>query len=220
MRYLLDTHTFYWCDHDPAKLSAAVAAVLLDPANDVFISTINIWEVVVKSALNKLSLQNPIDRLVEEQCRVNGFRLLAVEGELFLHVLRQVLELHFADTILMLEAQTVGLHLENDGGLEFCAVLECEVLEFDFFLGRGGTGEGGKAEEKRQCFHEWCGGLPGQFRGQSSLGRRNGKSHSPLIQEIFPGRPSQASPGAPSLSVDAPERGPQVTVQPNNQHQP
>ena len=80
MRYLLDTHTFYWCDHDPAKLSTAVAAVLLDLANDVFISTINIWEVVVKSALNKLSLQNPINRLVEEQCRVNGFRLLPVEA--------------------------------------------------------------------------------------------------------------------------------------------
>jgi PIN domain nuclease of toxin-antitoxin system len=80
MKYLLDTHVFYWWDHEPTKLSATAMSAIKDPANDIYVSTINIWKVVVKSALNKLTLQNPIEQLVQTQCRVNAFRLLAVEA--------------------------------------------------------------------------------------------------------------------------------------------
>lgn len=80
MNYLLDTHTFYWWDHEPGKLSAGALAAIKAPVNTVFLSVVNIWEVVLKSSLNRLNLQNPVERLVETQCLVNGFRLLPVEA--------------------------------------------------------------------------------------------------------------------------------------------
>jgi PIN domain nuclease of toxin-antitoxin system len=53
---LLDTHTFLWhADGDP-RMSLTATALLLDPANPLFLSVATVWEIAIKVHLNKLAL--------------------------------------------------------------------------------------------------------------------------------------------------------------------
>ena len=53
MKLLLDTHVLLWAAGEPAKLSAAARALLLDEANDLFFSSASLWEVVIKRGLGR-----------------------------------------------------------------------------------------------------------------------------------------------------------------------
>ena len=59
MKLLLDTHTFLWhADGDP-KMSAAATALLIDPANELFLSMASVWELAIKMGLKKLTVSAP-----------------------------------------------------------------------------------------------------------------------------------------------------------------
>ena len=53
MRLLLDTHLLVWAMGSPERLSAALAAMLQDPANTPFFSVASLWELVIKQGLGK-----------------------------------------------------------------------------------------------------------------------------------------------------------------------
>ena len=53
MRLLLDTHLLVWAMGSPERLSAALAAMLQDPANTPVFSVASLWELVIKQALGK-----------------------------------------------------------------------------------------------------------------------------------------------------------------------
>jgi PIN domain nuclease of toxin-antitoxin system len=58
VKLLLDTHTFLWhADGDP-RVSAVATALLVDPANELFLSVATLWEVAIKVGLKKLALLN------------------------------------------------------------------------------------------------------------------------------------------------------------------
>ena len=77
MKLLLDTHAFIWWDGDPAKLSAAALAALRDPMNEVWLSVVSVWEMVIKAQLGKLTLRLPLVDIVNQQL-ANGLRLLPI----------------------------------------------------------------------------------------------------------------------------------------------
>ena len=79
MNLLLDTHAFFWWDQEPSKLSATADAAIRDPLNTVFISVVNVWEIVLKCEIRKMTLLDPIELLVSRQCATNGFGLLPIE---------------------------------------------------------------------------------------------------------------------------------------------
>lgn len=56
MIVLLDTHSFLWAAIDPEKLPERARKVVADPANEVCLSTISLWEISLKFALGKLAL--------------------------------------------------------------------------------------------------------------------------------------------------------------------
>jgi len=56
MRLLLDTHVFLWFITGDERLPEAFSKAICDPANDVFLSVVSIWESMVKHSLGKLSL--------------------------------------------------------------------------------------------------------------------------------------------------------------------
>ena len=56
MRYLLDTHTLLWWLSDKNKLNSAELKVLNDSDTTIFLSSVVIWEISVKSSLNKLDI--------------------------------------------------------------------------------------------------------------------------------------------------------------------
>ncbi len=56
MRLLLDTHALLWWHEGAAELSEGASAALLNPANTVYFSAVNIWEIQIKRHLGKLEL--------------------------------------------------------------------------------------------------------------------------------------------------------------------
>ena len=60
---LLDTHSFLWAAMEPQRLSAKMRKTIADPANQINLSTVSLWEISLKFALGKLELTgcNPDD---------------------------------------------------------------------------------------------------------------------------------------------------------------
>lgn len=54
MRLLLDTHIYLWFVHDNPKLGKR-ARIMIRDADEVFVSSASIWEIVIKASLGKLS---------------------------------------------------------------------------------------------------------------------------------------------------------------------
>jgi PIN domain nuclease of toxin-antitoxin system len=52
MRLLLDTHTFLWHSDGSPKISAQATALLVDPANELFLSIASVWEIAVTTGVN------------------------------------------------------------------------------------------------------------------------------------------------------------------------
>ena len=74
MKLLLDTHTFLWWLSSPNLLSQSAKLAIADPANEVCVSVITLWEIAIKRAIGKL--QAPVD-LQSDVARV-GFQLLSL----------------------------------------------------------------------------------------------------------------------------------------------
>jgi PIN domain nuclease of toxin-antitoxin system len=112
VKLLLDTHVFLWLLDTPEKLSERALGACRDRRNPLYFSIASAWEIQVKMQLGKLTLDDPLSKLVREQQAVNGVRLLAVE-------LPHVLELgelptHHKDPfdrLLAAQARVEDLHL-------------------------------------------------------------------------------------------------------------
>ena len=55
MKLLLDTHILLWVMRDARELSAA-ARDFIERADDVYVSSVSLWESAIKSAMGKLPL--------------------------------------------------------------------------------------------------------------------------------------------------------------------
>lgn len=56
MRLLLDTSTFIWLTGEPARLSTPAVEALNDPANELVLSHVSVWEICLKHLAGKLKL--------------------------------------------------------------------------------------------------------------------------------------------------------------------
>jgi PIN domain nuclease of toxin-antitoxin system len=54
VKLLLDTHALLWWLSDDRRLGPRVRALIADPSNDVLISVVSLWEIVVKRRIGKL----------------------------------------------------------------------------------------------------------------------------------------------------------------------
>ena len=73
-RLLLDTQALLLALADEPALSSSARSAIADPANDVFVSAVSIWEIAIKRALGKLKAPSGIAGVVEE----SGFQELVV----------------------------------------------------------------------------------------------------------------------------------------------
>ena len=87
MRLLLDTCTFLWLAGG-GSLSAAAAAAVRDPSNDVLLSAVSVWEIASKHRAGKLPLPESPDQLIPTERRLRGVAALAFDEESALQVLR------------------------------------------------------------------------------------------------------------------------------------
>lgn len=57
MKLLLDTHIVLWSLLEPARLTTRVAAELENPANDLWVSPLSIWEILVLAEKGRVILE-------------------------------------------------------------------------------------------------------------------------------------------------------------------
>jgi PIN domain nuclease of toxin-antitoxin system len=56
MAYLLDTHALLWVIGDSKQFSKKVAAIIEDQNNQIYVSSISLWEISLKFKIGKLNL--------------------------------------------------------------------------------------------------------------------------------------------------------------------
>jgi PIN domain nuclease of toxin-antitoxin system len=85
---LLDTCTFLWMVSEPERLSKPAAASLMDPDNEIFLSSVSSWEIALKFELGKLHLDRPPERYVPEERARHGVEPLSLDETATLHIHR------------------------------------------------------------------------------------------------------------------------------------
>ena len=78
MKLLLDTHTFLWHADASSQMSATATSLLVDPANELFLSMASVWEIAIKVGINKLTLSAPYATFMTRAITGYGVSLLPV----------------------------------------------------------------------------------------------------------------------------------------------
>jgi PIN domain nuclease of toxin-antitoxin system len=79
MRILLDTHIFLWFINADIRLSTNIRDAIRDPDNDVYLSSVSIWEVIVKYQVSKLSLPESPETYLPRQRDLHQIDSLALD---------------------------------------------------------------------------------------------------------------------------------------------
>ncbi len=74
MRLLLDTHIFLWGLLEPARLSQRVAAALEDPGNELWLSPIVVWEVLILAEKGRVVLEPDATSWIRQVLQTIPFR--------------------------------------------------------------------------------------------------------------------------------------------------
>jgi PIN domain nuclease of toxin-antitoxin system len=67
VKLLLDTHVLIWWVSDAARLSPDAIRAVSAPDNQVLISVVSVWEMVVKVGLGKLVVNPNVRELIQQQ---------------------------------------------------------------------------------------------------------------------------------------------------------
>ena len=85
MNLLLDTHVFLWSLLEPSRLKKQVAAALEDPANQLWISPLTTWELLVLAEKGRISLAPNAVEWLRRVFRTLPFKEAPLTHEIALH---------------------------------------------------------------------------------------------------------------------------------------
>jgi PIN domain nuclease of toxin-antitoxin system len=85
VRVLVDSNVLYWYLGDRAKLTPRVLKLLDDGSNDLYVSSVSLWELSIKVAKGKLTVPGNSIRSFYEQVDRIGITILTVTKG---HILR------------------------------------------------------------------------------------------------------------------------------------
>ena len=111
MKYLLDTHVVLWFFNDVKKLPKTTYHIILDPANEKYVSIASVWELAIKIGTGKLVFKGGVVRFFSMICK-NGFGLLPIKRS-HIKTLETLPLLHRDpfDRILVASAMAEGMSL-------------------------------------------------------------------------------------------------------------
>lgn len=112
MNLLLDTAAFLWFAAGDDRLPARTRSAVRDPGNDVWLSTVSVWEVVVKHQLGRLDLPGDAWSYTTTQRDRHGIDALAIDESALAHL-----------------AKLPAVHRDP-----FDRVLICQAIEHDLVL--------------------------------------------------------------------------------------
>jgi len=78
VKVLLDTHALLWWLSDSEKLGPAAREIVADPAHDILVSVVSLWEIAIKIRIGKLDAD--FDE-ISDAISAEGFTLLQIIPE-------------------------------------------------------------------------------------------------------------------------------------------
>ena len=79
MRVLLDTHAWLWLLSAPKRIESSTLRVLESPDNELYLSAVSSWEIVIKHATKKLDLPGAPAELMPEWMETTDVRILSID---------------------------------------------------------------------------------------------------------------------------------------------
>lgn len=116
MRVLLDTHVIVWALTDDIRLTDEARDIITDRNNDIFYSTVSVWEIVLKCNSKKNNLMIDPSELIE-YCEITGFIELNLKNNHVLAAMElntdeaDILHKDPFDRIILAQAKSEGLRL-------------------------------------------------------------------------------------------------------------
>ncbi len=77
MKYLIDTHIFIWFVENLPNLSQSIKNLIEDENNEIFISIASLWEISIKTSINKLQLNRKYEEILDV-LRDNSIEILPI----------------------------------------------------------------------------------------------------------------------------------------------
>jgi len=110
VKLLLDTCTFLWFQADSPDLSPAARGQILDPANEVYLSAVSVWEIARKYAQGRISLPSHPSTLIPSVRKDSGIESLSLtESDALAAEKLQLLHKDPFDRMLIAQALMGGL---------------------------------------------------------------------------------------------------------------
>ena len=88
MKILLDTCAFLWLTTDAPELSDKAKILFQNAENAVYLSSVSVWEIIVKHQLGKLPLPSAADDFIKQQCQKHFIEYLALDEKAVFHLSR------------------------------------------------------------------------------------------------------------------------------------
>ena len=110
MKLLLDTCIFLWYIEGNTRLSESVRNEIQDPGNEVFLSSVSVWECIVKYQIGKLSFPEPPATYLPARRRRHAISSLPLDESSVAHLIR-LPALHRDPFDRMLICQAIEHHL-------------------------------------------------------------------------------------------------------------
>lgn len=109
MRFLLDTHVYLWYIAGDPRLSITLQEKIQCFENEVFVSSVSIWEAVIKHQLGKLSLPANPDFFLADFREKHSFTSLPLDEKSVLRLFQ--LPVHHRDPF---DRMLICQAIEND----------------------------------------------------------------------------------------------------------
>lgn len=63
MRYILDTNALIFYLYNPERLSKAALDIVYNESNQIYVSSVSLWEIAIKSSIGKLEIKNSMEEI-------------------------------------------------------------------------------------------------------------------------------------------------------------
>ena len=86
MKILLDTCAFLWLTSDAKELSNQAKILFQNMDNSVYLSSVSVWEIVVKNKLGKLPLPSAPEQFINDQCEKHFIENISLDNKAVFHL--------------------------------------------------------------------------------------------------------------------------------------
>ena len=120
LSYLLDTHIFLWYINGDIRLNDKYRKIIENTRNDIYVSVISFWEIIIKSKLGKIEIPSPIFSYLNEKRKLHQIDIIDFEST-SLPCLEELQAIHKDpfDRLLICQAMHYELILITDDAIIF-----------------------------------------------------------------------------------------------------